>query len=318
MSRSRPFRFIAAMPALGPSVTAWREELRRIEGAGYASISVSEHLTRGWALDAMGALLAIADATQRIRVLSLLLNNELRHPVMLHKAAASIDVLSGGRLELGIGAGWMADDTRALGADQARSATRVARLRETLEIVDALFTSEEPVTYRGTHLSVEGVVGEPRPVQRPRPPLVVGGGGPQVLGLAARHADIVGIHGRLPTGAVATAPLEDYRPESLAAKVRHVAASAAAAGRDTDAIELQFTAYAVDLEGQPQGGQGGFAERVRAEPGLATGSPVRLAGSLDGCVEQLERWREELGFSYWKLAGSPLVNAAIVARLSGR
>ena len=266
----------------------------------------------------MGALLAIADATERIRVLSLLLNNELRHPVLLHKAAASIDVLSGGRLELGIGAGWLADDTRALGAAPASPATRVARLSETLEVLDALFASEEPVTYRGQHVTVEGVVGEPRPVQRPRPPLLVGGGGPRILALAARHADIVGIHGRLPTGEVATAPLDDYRPEALASKVRHVATSAAAAGRDPDTIELQFTAYAVDLEGQPPGGQGGFADRVRAEPDLASGSPVRLAGSLDGCVEQLERWREELGFSYWKLAGSPRVNAAIVARLSGR
>jgi len=104
----------------------------------------------------------------------------------------------------------------------------------------------------------------------------------------------------------------------LDAKVRHVAAAAAAAGRDPGVLELQFTAYAVDLDGHAPGGQGGFATRVRADEDLASGTPVRLAGSIDGCVEQLERWREELGFSYWKLAGDPMVNAPIVARLSGR
>jgi probable F420-dependent oxidoreductase len=306
------------MPPLGDSTTAWRDQLRRIEDLGYASISVSEHITRGWALDAMAALLAVADATDRIRVVSLLLSNDLRHPVLLHKAAATIDVLSGGRLELGIGAGWLGDDARALGAEPPAPGTRIERLTETLEILEALFADEEPVSFRGRHFSVEGVVGEPRPVQRPRPPLLVGGGGPRVLALAARHADIVGIHGRLPTDSIETAPLEDFRAAALDAKVRHVATTAAAAGRDPDALELQFTAYVVDLEGQAPGGTAGLAARVRTDPALAAGSPVWLAGSVDGCVEQLERWREDLGLSYWKLAGDPVANAPIVARLSGR
>jgi probable F420-dependent oxidoreductase len=312
----RPFRFIAPMPLLGDSVAAWRDELRRIEDLGYASISVSEHVTRGWALDAMGALLAIADATERIRVLSLVLSGDLHHPVMLHKAAATIDVLSDGRLELGLGAGWLSDDARALGADPPSPATRVDRLAETLEILDALFTSDEPVTYRGRQFALEGVLGEPRSTQRPRPPLLVGGGGPRVLALAARHADIVGVHARLPSGEVATAPLDDFVAEALASKVSHVAAAATEAGRDPASLELQFTAYAVDLEGQAPGGQGGLADRVRV--GLATPSPVHLAGSVDGIVDQLEGWREALGFSYWKLAGDPATNAVIVARLSGR
>jgi len=192
-----PFRFIAPMPPLRDSVPAWRDTLRRIEDLGYASISVSEHITAGWALDAMGALLAVADATERIRVVSLLLSNDLRHPVVLHKGAATIDVLSGGRLELGIGAGWLADDARALGQGTPTPGIRLERLGETLAILEALFASDAPVTFRGRHFSVEDVVGEPRPVQRPRPPLLVGGGGPRVLALAAQHADIVGIHVRL-------------------------------------------------------------------------------------------------------------------------
>ena len=314
----RPFRFIAPMPPVRDSLAAWRDELRRIEDLGYASISVSEHVTPGWSLDAMGALLAIADATRQIRVISLVLSADLRHPVMLHKAAATVDLLSGGRLELGIGAGWLADDARALGAEPQTPASRVDRLAETLEVLEALFLTDGPVTYHGRHVRVEGVVGEPHPVPRRRPPLLVGGGGRRVLELAARHADIVGIHARLPTGSVETAPLDEYLPAALDAKVRHVAGSATAAGRDPRDLELQFTAYAVDLEGQPPGGQGGFARRVREDTSLASGSPVRLAGSVDGCVEQLERWRDELGLSYWKLAGDPRVNAPIVDRLRGR
>ena len=171
----RPFRFIAPMPPVRDSLAAWRDELRRIEDLGYASISVSEHVTPGWSLDAMGALLAIADATRQIRVVSLVLSADLRHPVMLHKGAATLDLLSGGRLELGIGAGWLADDARALGAEPPTPASRVDRLAETLEVLEALFLTDGPVTYHGRHVRVDGVVGEPHPVPRRRPPLLVGG-----------------------------------------------------------------------------------------------------------------------------------------------
>ena len=316
MTPLHPFRFIAPLPPLGASAARWRDELRRIEELGYDSISVSEHLVRGWALDAMVTLLAVADATVRLRVLSLVLAGDLRHPVLLHKGAATVDVLSGGRLELGLGAGWLAADTRAMGHEPPTPVARLERFEETLEIIDALFTSEVPVTYRGRHLRVEDVLGEPRPVQQPRPPLLVGGGGRRILALAARHADIVGIHARLPAAGIDAIPIEEFGVAALEAKVRHVAASAAAAGRDPAALELQFTAYAVDLEGEAPGGSGRLANRVRSN--LGGPSPAHLKGSIDDCVEQLQRWREELGFSYWKLAGDPGLNAPIVARLSGR
>src|ERR1700704_5052576 len=111
----RPFRFIAPMPRLQGSPTAWLDSIRRIEDLGFSTVSVSDHLTAGWAMDPLTALTAAAQVTSRIRLLTLVLGNDFRHPVPLHKAFATLDVLSGGRVEIGLGAGWMESDYTSTG-----------------------------------------------------------------------------------------------------------------------------------------------------------------------------------------------------------
>ncbi|HEY7942629.1 MAG TPA: LLM class flavin-dependent oxidoreductase, partial [Candidatus Limnocylindrales bacterium] len=104
MSAVRPFRFCAPMPVLRDDPGAWRDEVRRLEDWGFSSVSVSEHITGGWTMDPWTVMTAAADATTTLRILSTVLVNDFRHPVLLHRAAATLDRLSGGRLEVGLGA----------------------------------------------------------------------------------------------------------------------------------------------------------------------------------------------------------------------
>jgi alkanesulfonate monooxygenase SsuD/methylene tetrahydromethanopterin reductase-like flavin-dependent oxidoreductase (luciferase family) len=135
------------MPTLDRRPEDWREAVRRLEGAGYATVAVSDHVTRGWAMDPLVALMAAADATERLRVLSLVLSNDYRHPALVHKAIATIDVLSGGRVELGLGAGWLADDYDALGLPIESVQVRVDRLAESVRLLKQLFATNAPFDF---------------------------------------------------------------------------------------------------------------------------------------------------------------------------
>ena len=202
MTVPRPFRFIAPMPILGPDVGVWTASLRRIEDLGFGTVAISEHLTHGWSMEPIATLAAAAISTSRLRLLSLVLVNDFRHPVMLHKAMATIDVLSGGRLDLGLGAGWLREDYDAAGLVFDPPSVRVDRLAEAIVILDGLF-GPEPFTFDGHHDPVTALDGSPKPVQlaatatlhrRRRPS--------RILALAGRSADIVGIHARLPPGGI--------------------------------------------------------------------------------------------------------------------
>jgi len=316
---THPFRFIAPMPRLTEPIARWRDEVRRIEELGFSSVSVSEHITHGWTMEPLTVMTAAATATERLRVLSLLLTNDFRHPAVLHKAAATIDVLSGGRLELGIGAGWMADDYAATGLAFDAPTERIDRLRESVEVIRLLF-GPEPVDYEGRHYRIAGLEGLPKPVQRPHPPIMLGGGGPAMLRLAASVADIVGIHARLPHGSLTSAEAADLGAERIDEKVGWVRTAARSAGRDADSIELQFSVYLVSVSDSRRSERAtvsSFAELLRTDPELAAGSPAVLTGSVEACVERLQERRERFGFSYWNLGGDVDAVAPIVARLAG-
>jgi alkanesulfonate monooxygenase SsuD/methylene tetrahydromethanopterin reductase-like flavin-dependent oxidoreductase (luciferase family) len=135
---THPFRFIAAMPRIGPD-GAWRDEVRRIEDLGFSTIAVSDHLTAGWEMDPIVAMAALAEASDRTRILSLVLANDLRHPAVVHKAAATIDRASNGRLELGLGTGWMPTDYQATGIPFDPIGVRIDRLEESVAILTGLF-----------------------------------------------------------------------------------------------------------------------------------------------------------------------------------
>jgi probable F420-dependent oxidoreductase len=291
--------------------------VRRIEDSGFSTISISDHFTQGWVMEPLTALTAAACATSRIRLLTLVLGNDYRHPVLVHKAIATLDVLSEGRVELGLGAGWLASDYEAAGIDLDPPAVRLERLEEAASIIDALF-GPRPVHHTGRHYRIAGLDGLPKPVQQPRPPFLIGGGGRVALGLAARRADIVGVHCRLVDGAIGPDAAADLSAERVAQKVAWVRAAAEAAGRDPAALELQFTVYHAVIGASSEQPRSTFARWLAADPDLLAGSPAVLIGDVEACADRLWEWRERYGFSYWNLGSDIAAAAPLVARLTGR
>ena len=320
MSAPRPFRFSAPLPATGRDPKGWIDELRRIEDLGFDSVAISEHLTGGWAMDALTTMAAAAVATSRLRLLSLVLSNEFRHPALLHRATATIDVLSGGRLELGLGTGWLAADFEASGLPLPPIGTRVERLAESLTVLKALF-GPASVTFTGRHYQLTSLEGLPRPVQLPHPPILVGGGGPRILRLAAREADIVGIHARLDPAGIDSSAAADLGPAAVAEKVGWVQAELQRVGRPSAEVELQFSVYLTRIEGSTRAAaaaRSSFGAALGADPLLVEESPAVLVGSVDRCVELLQERRERFGLSYWHLGHDVEAAAQIVHRLAGR
>ncbi len=174
---SDSLRMIAPMPRLRGDGDSWATEVRRIESMGFDTVSVSEHVTRGWQLSPLMAMAYAAASTSRLRVLSLAVPNDLHHPpALLAKDIATLDVLSGGRVALGIGAGWQEGDYATLGIPFRNVGTRIARLSEALEVIRRYFTTDT-VDFTGEHYRIDRMEALPRCVQRPRPPILVGAGG---------------------------------------------------------------------------------------------------------------------------------------------
>jgi probable F420-dependent oxidoreductase len=314
-----PFRFIAPMPVPTYPVHQWQDSLRRIEDLGFSSVSISEHLTQGWMLDATVAMMAAAAATDRLRVLSLVLANDYRHPALLHKVAATIDLLSDGRLELGLGTGWLASDYRASGIRLDAPAVRIDRLEETLKILKGLF-SARPFSFEGAHYTVRNLDGLPKPIQQPHPPILVGGGGRRILRLAAREADVVGVHCNLRRGEIGMDVAADFGAQRVAEKVQWVREEVEATARGHNRPVLQFSIYLCRVNDASRAGSeavSSFARWLGADPLLLSESPAVLVGSVEQCVEKLREAREQYGFSYFNLGGDVQAVAPIVARLAG-
>jgi probable F420-dependent oxidoreductase len=314
---AHPFRFTAAMPRLTQPPSAWRAELRRIEDLGYWAVTISDHFTRGWVMEPLVAMTAAAAATTTLRVLPLVLGNDYRHPVLLHKSLATLDVLSGGRLEVGVGAGWLESDYAAANMRFDPPAVRVDRLTEAVDVLKGLFGAA-PLSYGGTHYRITELDGLPKPVQAPHPPLLIGGGGRRILQLAGAAADIVGINASMrrdtPTG-MAILDLTDAR---VAAKLSTARAAARAAGREPSTLRYQISILSMHLTDRP--GILPWVSSMAAgvtDPVVLAGSPAVLRGSVESCVETLQRRREELGLDYFHFGGDPVAAAPIVARLAG-
>jgi probable F420-dependent oxidoreductase len=316
---NRPFRFIAPAPRLTGDPARWRAGVRRIEDLGFSTLSVGDHLSRGWVLEPLTAMTVAAEATTSLRVLSLVLANDYRHPVLLHKALATLDVFSGGRVEVGIGAGWMASDYGAAGIPMDPPGRRIERLEEALAVLTGLF-APGPFNFSGRHYQIAELEGLPEPVQTPRPPMLVGGGGRRMLSLAARVADVVGVHCALPSGVQDADSVADLAADRVAQKVGWVHAAATAAGRSADDIELQFSVYhcQVSRPGRaPAPNASSFAELMAAAPEVLADSPAVLVGDVERCVDLLQERRERYGFSYLNLGADVESVAPLVARLAG-
>jgi probable F420-dependent oxidoreductase len=269
-------------------------------------------------MEPLVAMTAAAAATSTLRVLSLVLAADYRHPVLTHKALATIDVLSGGRVEVGLGAGFLKSEYDAAGLTFLPFPDRVERLGEAIDVVKALF-GDQPVFHQGRYYRIEGVDGLPKPVQRPRPPVLVGGYGDQLLGLAGRAADIVGLFPRVARDTDLRAGIQVLSPSTLAEKIEVVRCAAEEAERNPSEIELQMSVLAVHVT---DAHESGWCTSLLS-PDLARSealreSPAILVGTLDECERKLQDARARFGISYFNLGGPPDNVAPLVERMTGR
>jgi probable F420-dependent oxidoreductase len=249
-----------------------------------------------------------------LRVGHLVLGNDYKHPAVTAKEAATVDLLSDGRLEFGLGAGWMRTDYDALGLPYDSPGTRVERLEEALAVVNGAWSGEK-FNFSGKHYTITDYVGSPKPVQQPRPPIVVGGGAPRVLRLAGREADIVGINPNLRKGAVSEDAVKTALADGTLQKIEWIKQGA---GERFDDIELQIRYFVAtitdDAEGFANAVGGGFG--LSADEVLESG--VALVGTVDSVIETLQRRRDEWGVSYIVFGDDNFETfAPVVATLAG-
>jgi probable F420-dependent oxidoreductase len=291
---------------------AWADTARRLEDSGYATVFLVDHFHSTYS--PLVALMAAADATTTLRIGTLVLAVDFRNPVVLAKDAATLDLLSSGRLELGLGAGWDATDYRTAGIPFEPPGVRIARLAALAELLPRLLAGEA-VSIRGRHFHVEAPAGLALAQQRPHPPILIGGGGRRVLSLAARRADIVGVNFTIGGGAFSTANLETT---SAAATRERIAWIRTAAGPRFHDLELNVTPLAVVGDDKAAA-----AERIASRFGLRVEhvmhSPYFVCGPVDQIVDDLEARRAEFGLSYVVFTGGHERQlASVVARLVGK
>jgi probable F420-dependent oxidoreductase len=305
----RAFRFGVTVPAVaaGP---AWAERARRVEQLGYAILQMPDHFREQ--LAPVPALTAAALATTRLRVGSLVFSNDFRHPVVLAKEAATLDVLSGGRFELGLGSGWLREEYDQAGILFDAPGTRIERMAEAVSVVKGLLAGE-PVHFTGRHYTIAGLRGTPTPIQRPHPPLVIGGGGQRLLSLAAREASIVSLvpRARRDGGGLDRG---DFGEAAFRQKIEWVRA---AAGDRLAALELHTLIQAVVVTDRRAIAAEQLATRFKIGPELVLESPYVLCGTVEEICETLRRRRQTHGISYVTVFDRDLeVFAPVVERLA--
>ena len=307
-----PFRF-GIQCSSPPDVTAahWRDLARKVEDLGCYRLTVSDHLDDQ--LSPVAALMAAADATTTLRVGALVFCNDYRHPAVLAKEAATLDILSEGRFELGMGAGWMTTDYDAAGIPMDRPSVRIARLAEAIEVVLGLF-SDGPCTFEGEHYTIRGLSGSPKPVQDPLP-LLVGGGGRKVLELAARYATIIGLNPALPNGKIDASAGPDA---TEAATDRKIGWIRDVAGDRFDQIELHTRIHVAMVSDDRRGVADVLGPALGLTPAESLASPHALCGTVDEIVADLEYRRERFGIASIGLSLDALDDfAPVIARLAG-
>jgi probable F420-dependent oxidoreductase len=316
--RARPFRF-GVFGETARSREALLDTARRAEESGYATFLIRDHFIEepfGHQLAPLTALATVAAVTNTLRVGTLVISNDYRHPVILAKEIATLDVLSGGRVELGLGAGFSQAEYDQAGLPFDPPAVRVDRLEEAIHVLKGLFT-DGSLTFAGKHYAVTHLDSFPKPVQRPHPPILIGGSGKRMLSIAAREADIIGIQTTsTANGVLSNDPSVRLAP-AVAQKVELVRQMA---GDRFDRIELSMVVTVVIAERREQA-----AEQVARERGWDGVSveqvlemPSVFIGSVDQIVEGMQARRERYGFSYYVLFDHAIDEVApIVARLAG-
>jgi probable F420-dependent oxidoreductase len=313
--RVRPFRFLADGREVVDARTLG-ETARRAEGMGFHALVIPDHLIDQ--LAPVPAMAVIAAATERLRVGAFVLNNDLRHPAVLAQDLASIDVLSSGRLDVAIGAGWNRPEYEAIGIPFDPGPVRVARLIEAVTVLKGCF-ADGAISHAGEHYTIRDYDAHPKPVQRPHPPFLIGGGGKRILSFAAREANIVGLAPRLLPGVRG-----DPRSITVGATEEKIGWVRAAAPDRFD--ELEFNVYPsmsqVSITDHARSELETLAARLEERSGLAVSvdelaeSPHIYIGTVDRLVDKIRTLRERLGISSFMLGGVDEL-APVVERLAG-
>ena len=283
---------------------------RRCEDLGYSCLYIPDHF--GDQFGPLVALTVAAEATTRLRVGSLVFDNDYRHPLVLAKEIATLQLASDGWVEFGLGAGWLTTDYAESGIPLEPPPARVDRMLEGLAIMRALW-KEERVTFSGQYYTVTEAQGLPRP--HTAPPIVIGGGRRRILTIAGAHADIVGVNVDLRSGAVGAEVVASAMPEKWDERVAWVRA---AAGDRFDQLELQVLTFLV-MVGTPQrDALEQVAPMFGVPPEVLAEIPIGMAGTVDEICDQLVRRRERWGFNYIVVHDGEIESfAPVVARLAG-
>lgn len=289
-------------------------EARRAESMGFHALVVPDHMIEQ--LSPIPALATIAAATERLRISAFVHNNSLRHPAVLAQDLASLDVLSGGRLDVAIGAGWNKPEYEAIGLPYDTASVRQSRLVEAIEVLKGYF-GDGPFSFAGEHYTIRDLDGYPKPIQRPHPPLFIGGGGRRTLALAGREAQIVGLAPRILAGRGT-----DPASLTLAATAEKVGWVREAAGDRFD--DLVFNTYPsswpITLTDDARGEAARVVAHLRGRTAVeltvaeVLESPHLFIGSVDGIVEKFEMLRQRLGITSF-MVGDIDELAPVVERL---
>jgi probable F420-dependent oxidoreductase len=311
MTHPRPFRF-GVMAAKAGSRSEWIDTAKKAESLGYSALLMPDHF--GDQLSPIAALSTAAAVTEELRVGTLVFANDFRHPAVLAKETATLDLLSDGRLEVGVGAGWMTDDYTSTGIPHDRPGLRIDRMIESIEVLRGLW-GDGAYSFDGEHYTITEMNGLPKPVQAGGPPIIVGGGGKRVLSTAARLANIVGVNPNVGEGKIGPEAIASMSAEATEEKMGWVRDAAGDRFDDIEISILKFVTIVTDdrdaVAGKVAGGMGMDAPTLLASPHTLVGSADQIAEEL---IEQRERWAG----SYVTVQSDALESfAPIVAALAG-
>ncbi|MGD1109640.1 MAG: TIGR03621 family F420-dependent LLM class oxidoreductase [Mycobacterium sp.] len=316
-----PFRFaVQATNAAGGR--EWRDTVRKIEDLGYSTLFLADHYlgpgparraahTPRQDLAPIAAMAAAAAVTGTLRIGCRVFCIDYHVPAVLAKEAATLDLLSDGRLELGIGAGWSGVEYDALGLDFDRPGRRIAKLAEVVALIRAHWQGDE-LDYSGDFVRVHGYAGRPRPVQQPHPPIMIGGGGQRVLSLAGREADIVSIS----SVPFVARDADGLDPQAVAQ--RRIEFVRTAAGERYAQLDVESSPYFTEITDDPETVLAGLAKSTGIAADLLRDHPNVLIGSSESVVELLHSRRETLGVNYITVQQTQIESfAPVVALLHG-
>lgn len=308
----RPFRFGVQARNI-QSRSEWTELARRVEANGFSCLTMPDHFDDQ--LAPVPALMTAANVTDELRIGALVWDNDYKHPLVLAKELATMDVLSDGRLEIGLGAGWMISDYEQSGIPYDSAKVRIDRFVEGLHIIRGLMDAN-PFSYSGEHYTITAHNGTPKPIQAPCPPVLIGGGGKRVLTIAAREADIVGVNATMSAGVVGPDAFTTMTAEAVDEKVAIVRD---AAGNRWNDIEMNIRAFLVNIAPDAAAAAQAIASMLHVETKMVEDTPFALVGPTDKLIEDLLERRERWGFSY-VIVGSDDVEsfAPVVAALNGK